>query len=151
MAGRTGRVMSERCKASLISWYPPPQPRNDKWKVWLKSLRNTYRCGKKASSKFGGITPKVLPSLKHWYKENRGGILETLLRKGSGSQQCPTTTYAASLLRASTTDFQMLRPLALEYNLERCKHLKFGLPFAPPFPAIPSLVNGQEWCLPLLF
>nr|DAG34529.1 MAG TPA: hypothetical protein [Caudoviricetes sp.]DAO96431.1 MAG TPA: hypothetical protein [Caudoviricetes sp.] len=28
--------------------------------------------------------------------------------------------------------------------------MKFGLPFAPPFPAIPSLVNGQEWCLPFL-
>ena len=23
--------------------------------------------------------------------------------------------------------------------------------FAPPFPAIPSLVNGQEWCLPFSF
>nr|DAQ63286.1 MAG TPA: hypothetical protein [Caudoviricetes sp.] len=36
--------------------------------------------------------------------------------------------YTASLQRASTTDFQMLRPLALEYNPARCKHLKFGLP-----------------------
>nr|DAG66539.1 MAG TPA: hypothetical protein [Caudoviricetes sp.] len=29
--------------------------------------------------------------------------------------------------------------------------MKFGLPFASPFPAIPSLVNGKEWCLPFLF
>nr|DAW39889.1 MAG TPA: hypothetical protein [Caudoviricetes sp.] len=45
----------------------------------------------------------------------------------------------------------MLRPFALEYKPARCKHLKFGLPFVPPFPAIPSLANGQEWSLPCLF
>ena len=38
-----------------------------------------------------------------------------------------------------------------EYKPARCKHLKFGLPFAHPFPSIPSLVNGQEWCLPFSF
>nr|DAL09208.1 MAG TPA_asm: hypothetical protein [Caudoviricetes sp.] len=35
----------------------------------------------------------------------------------------------------------MLRPLALEYNPARCKHLKFCLPFA----SVPSDSIAGQW------
>ena len=102
-----------------------------KGKVWLKSL-GTPSGGSCDSLYNLAYRPEGLLSLKRWYKENRGGSLETLLSKGSGSRNAPRRRCTLHLCRcwkdaetasplrlgvrniqrAGTTDFQMLRPLA---------------------------------------
>ena len=170
MAGRTGRVMSERWKASLISWYPPPQSRNDKWKVWLKSLGILIDAVTRHPRNLAALPRKFFFLWQYdikrigeaFWKRSDARVVGVSnaprLRCTLHLCRCWKDAETASPLRlgvrnihrAGTTDLQMLRPLAPNISRQGVNTWSLAYP-SPPFPAIPSLVNGQEWCLPFLF
>ena len=147
MAGRTGRVMSERCKASLISWYPPPQSRNDKWKVWLKSLGILIDAVTRHPRNLAALPRKFFFLWQYdikrigeaFWKRSYARVVEAAMLHddavhcifaGAGKTRGPLHLCVLALGYSvgeyhRFTKAPTARP---EYKPARCKHLKFCLP-----------------------
>lgn len=161
MAGRTWRVMSERCKASLISWYPPPQSRNDKWKVWLKSLGILIDAVTRHPRNLAALPRKFFFLWQYdikrigeaSWKRSYARVVEAAMLHddavhcifaGAGKTRRPLHLCVLALeniQRASTTDFQMLRPLAP--NISRQGVNTWSLAY--PSHSVPSDSIAGQW------
>ena len=142
--------MSERCKASLISWYPPPQSRNDKWKVWLKSLGILIDAVIRHPRNLAALPRKFFFLWQYDIKRIGEAVWKRSYARVVGASNAPRRRCTLHLCRcwkdaetasplrlgvrnihrASTTDLQMLRPLAPNISRQGVNTWSLAYPYA---------------------